>query len=972
MRLALGLTIPAVCAFASPRVSVPIVFEQNFGQSSPQVRYLGRAPGAGIWLLDSGAVLSVDLKGRKAVLRMNVDGGKRHPQMEAVLPVSARANYFVGNDPSKWRTGVALYGEVRYRDLYPGIELAFHGDGQALEYDWIVGPGADPRAIRMSFQGADKISIDEAGDLVLRMGDFEVRHKRPKLLQDGSEVAGRFVRRGRSIGFEVTGYDVTRPLTIDPVLTYASYLGGANADTIAGVSIDPQGALLVVGSTDSINLPAKKGVFLSPPNTTGYVMVAKFDPAGSIGASLVWLTFLGGRVFDQGTAIATDKQGGVYVTGYTESRDFPTKNAFQPNFATKYNCSYKDFNGNGFVAPCDDAFITKITAGGDMLEYSSFIGGEADDGGYSVFVDSTGIAYVSGFSGSTDFNTTPTAYQRRLNGALGMTFNSFVAKVSATGKLMYSSLLGGEGTDIAFASAVDGKGNICLVGDTTSTKFPTANAFHAAFSGARDGFVAELNTSLLGPAQLIYSTYLGGAGGATRLRAAAVDAQGAIYVAGGTNSSQYPVTVQSNAVSAFLPRLNQAPDPNDPNPLQLFQDAVVTKLNPTATGTAQLVYSSYFGGSGYDDAYGMVLDSTGKIVLVGSTDSPDFPITADGFQQVYSNVPFSPMAFVAKIDPSPQASPSVIYSTYYGAGHEVANAVAIDATSMAIAGTAYSAGLPVTPGAFQPHYGGGGTVGSTGTMQGDGFIARFDTTTNGPTITAATNAASFAAAGPGAAPGEMVTFFGSKLGPDSLVGSVLDSNGKLPTTVEGCQALADGTPSPIVYVWTNQTSVILPYALTSKIGKDPIYVQIVCNGVAGNLFPLKITDSAPGIFSAGNGQAAVLNANGSANSAANPAAIGSLVQIFATGEGVLSPMGVDGRIETGPVDSIPKPVLPVSVTFAGVTSPNITYYGVAPFAVDGLMQVDAEVPPGISSGNVEIILIVGSGQSPKGLNIAVK
>ena len=183
-------------------------------------------------------------------------------------------------------------------------------------------------------------------------------------------------------------------------------------------------------------------------------MVAKFDPSGSIGASLLWLTFLGSSFFDHGTGVATDKQGAVYVTGYTESRDFPTKNAFQPKFASTFNCEFKDLNGQGFVAPCDDAFISKIAGTGDVLEYSSFLGGEADDGGFSVFVDGSGIAYVSGFSGSNNFNTTTTAYERKLKGA----FNSFVAKVGATGKLMYSTLIGGDAADIIYASVVDAQG----------------------------------------------------------------------------------------------------------------------------------------------------------------------------------------------------------------------------------------------------------------------------------------------------------------------------------------------------------------------------------------------------------------------------------------------------------------------------------------------------------------------------------
>jgi len=972
MRFLLVIPLAAACAFSSPRHPLPISFEKNSGQTSAQVRYFGRVPGAEIWLLDSGAVLGVKLKGRQAVLRMTGEGAKRHPRMDATEPLGARANYFIGNDPAKWRTRVPLFARVSYHDFYPGIDLAFHGDGHALEYDWILAPRADPLAIRMSFEGADHIMIEESGDLVLAMGDFEVRHKRPKLLQDGREVAGHFVRRGSSIGFEVAGYDTTRPLTIDPVLTYASYLGGAESDFAAGVAFDPQGALLLVGGTSSINLPAKNGLFLSPPNTNGYAMVAKFDPTVSGADSLVWLSFIGGTYYDQGEAIATDSAGAVYITGYTESANFPTKNPFQPAFATKYNCNFQGINGTTVTAPCNDGFISKLAPTGDTLIYSSYIGGEADDGGAAVFVDSAGIAYVAGVSGSPDFITTPTGYQRRLNGSLGSTFNGFVAKVDPTGKLLYSTLIGGVGSDFVRGVTVDSQGDVILVGDTTSTNFPTANALKATLSATRDGFVAELKTSMLGPAQLIYSTYVGGTGGDTSLRGVAVDTQGAIYAVGGTNSAQYPTTGQSTTAAALLPRVNAVPDPNDPNPLGLLQDAVVTKLNPALTGQAQLIYSTYLGGSGYDDAYGVALDSTGKIVLAGATDSPDFPVTADGFQQVYSAAPFSPFAFIAKIDPSPQAPASVAYASYYGVGDEIANGVAVNATTMAIAGTAYAAGLPVTPGAYQQKFGGGGSIGSANVLVGDAFVASFDTTKTGPTITAATNAASFVPAGQGAAPGEMVTFFGSSLGPSSLVGSVLDADGKLPTTVEGCQVLADGNPSPIVYVWTNQTSVILPYELRPKIGAGSVFAQIVCNGVTGNLFPLKIVDAAPGIFSAGNGQAAVLNADGSANSAANPAAKGSLVQIFATGEGVLSPAGVDGRIENGPVASIPKPVLPVSVTFGGLLSPKITYAGVAPGAVDGLLQVDAQIPSGVTSGNVEIILIVGDGQSPKGLNISVK
>ena len=295
-------------------------------------------------------------------------------------------------------------------------------------------------------------------------------------------MAGRFVRRGSAIGFEVAGYDTTRPLTIDPVLTYGSYLGGAESDYAAGVAIDPQGALLIVGGTSSINLPAKNGLFLSPPNGNGYAMVAKFDPTASGADSLVWLSFIGGTYYELGEAVATDSAGAVYITGYTESANFPTKNPFQPAFATKYNCNFAGINGVDFTASCDNGFISKLTPTGDVLVYSSYIGGEADDGGLAVFVDSAGIAYVAGFSGSPDFTTTPTGYQRKLNGALGSSFNGFVAKVDPAGKLLYSTLIGGQGSDFVRGVTVDSAGDVILVGDTTSINFPTANALKASLS----------------------------------------------------------------------------------------------------------------------------------------------------------------------------------------------------------------------------------------------------------------------------------------------------------------------------------------------------------------------------------------------------------------------------------------------------------------------------------------------------------
>lgn len=222
----------AVGAPARPSVSIPVVFEKNAGQTDGQVRFFGRANGARLWLVDGGAVFSVERENKTAVVRMNLQGARPHPRIEGAEPLPAKANYFTGNSPQLWRRDVSEYGAVSYSDVYPGIDLLFHASDRSIEYDWIISPGADPRQIQMSFEGADRIGIDSAGDLVLGIGGVEVRQRRPHLYQQDRdrrerEVEGRFVLRGSMLGFEVGSYDDSRTLTIDPILTYATHIGGS-------------------------------------------------------------------------------------------------------------------------------------------------------------------------------------------------------------------------------------------------------------------------------------------------------------------------------------------------------------------------------------------------------------------------------------------------------------------------------------------------------------------------------------------------------------------------------------------------------------------------------------------------------------------------------------------------------------------------------------------------------------------------
>jgi len=542
--------------------------------------------------------------------------------------------------------------------------------------------------------------------------------------------------------------------------------------------------------------------------------------------------------------------------------------------------------------------------------------------------------------------------------------NGFVTEVGPSGALLYSTYLGGEANDFIYGSALDSQGNIYVVGQASSKFFPTLNAFQPARAAAYDGFVAKLNTSLPHTSGLLYSTYLGGSSGNSLLFGAAADSQGHVYVVGGTNASNYPVTA-----SALQPAFNGVPNSADPNPFGLLNDAVVTQLNPSAAGAAQLLYSTFLGGSGYNTAYSAAVDSQGKLVVAGATDSANFPVTQDGFDQNNAALPFQSKAFITRIDPTVPGPAGLLYSPYYGGGANDGPsitsgvAVAADPTGVSIVGTTSSTNMPVTAHGYQTAFG--------GAPESDAFVARFDITKTIPAIIDITNAASYVSAAPAAAPGEIVALFGTNIGPPTLADAQLDTAGKIATTVAGCQVLVNGVAAPIVYTSALQTSVILPYELQiSQV--EAAMAQVVCNGVAGGVFPLHIVSAAPAIFSSANGQAAVLNSDGSVNSPANPAARGSLVQIFGTGEGALSPAGEDGRIENGPVSGIPKPVLPVSVTFAGIASPDIEYAGVAAGSVDGLLQVNAKVPPSAPSGIVPIVLIVGGVQSQPGLIIAIK
>ena len=495
---------------------LPLYFEANRGQTDAQVKFLSRGGRHVLFLTPTEAVLvlttppqAADEKsptrggkpgrleeGTRTVLRMTFAGGNPMPRLAGLDELPGKVNYFIGNDAAKWRTNVPTYARVHYQDLYPGIDLIYYGNPRQLEYDLVVRPGADPGRIVLGFQGADKLEVDADGDLVFHTAGAAIRQRKPVIYQevDGlrRDIAGGYVlRETRTVGFKVDTYDPSRPLIIDPVLFYSTYLGGMGTDAGRAIAVDPSGNAYVTGETLSSNFPTIAGAFDTSFNGGGVfgdAFVTKVNPTGS---GLVYSTYLGGIGDDQGLGIAVDGSGNAYVTGRTSSTDFPvTRGAFQTSY------------GGG----TDDVFVTKLNSTGSALLYSTYLGGSAQDIGNGIAVDTSGSAYVtgvtsSGLAATTSFPTTPGTLAPSY---IGGSSDAFVTKLTTTGSaLVYSTYLGGSGFDEGTGIAVDSlpTPNAYVVGFTSSTNFPTTmGAFQTTFGGGTsDAFVAKITEAALPP-----------------------------------------------------------------------------------------------------------------------------------------------------------------------------------------------------------------------------------------------------------------------------------------------------------------------------------------------------------------------------------------------------------------------------------------------------------------------------------------
>jgi len=1030
-----------ICAHAR-LMAVPLWFEPNQGQVHSSVQFLARD----LYLGDARLAIHA---GDQPVV-MDLIGARKHIQAEGLDPLPGITSYFLGNDPKKWRPGVPHYARVRYRDVYPGIDVIFYGNeaGQ-LEYDFVVAPGADASAIRLAYN--QPVRVDSNGDLMI--GD--VRQKRPRMFQEGRELACRYVRTGDAFQLALPAYDHSQPLTVDPVLVFSTYLGGPALETGSGVKVDAQGNIYL-SMSDRAPVDPTLSPFQQSSGGSYVAFAIKFSPKGK---SILWYAYLGGTGDTSSTAIAVDGSGNVYLAGNTSAFDFPVKNAFQTQF------------GGGF----NDAYFAKISSDGLSVLYASYLGGENEDAGESVAVDSSGNAYVGGYTHSHQFPVKNSLQ------SYGGGQDGFITEVSPTGSVVFSTYLGGSGDDYILALGMDGSA-IYVTGHTTSSDFPLKGGMPSL--PGETLFLSKLVPT--GP-QIVYSTLLGGSGSCIGFGVGA-DTNGNAYVSGVTDDG-------------FL--VKDAFQPNYGG----HGDSFLLKIDPTG---ANIVFATYLGGSDleYQSLNSLALDQAGNVFITGFTYSADFPVKYSLQPFVSGNSQYKTNVFVAEFS----ASGSLIYSTLFGGhGDNRGSSLTVDSNdNVYVTGFVAATDFPVLN-AFQSTFGGGGdaflfklapdvappspfsptpgaaqftlfiggslpapqtisipsggpfsittsnapwasaspqsgttpetltisvnpaglapkvysgtiqivppsgtpftlpvtlnvlapapvvtsispstvalnSAATTFTVTGSGFtsasVIKFQassqlTTTfidsdalqfslpkdfftasgtysvnvsnpqaalSGPltftvgappptfAATSVVNAASYASGS--VAPGEIVTVFGSNFG-----------------TMANTSVMFDNVPATLVYVTAMQLAATVPYSVT---GANSTTLVITSNGVASTPVSLNVSPSVPAIFSSdasGTGQAAALNQNNTVNGPSNPAAAGSIVALYGTGGGALT------------TDALPLLKLPVTATVGGVPA-TVYYAGIAPGLVEGAMQVNVQIPSGVTPGPaVSIAVMVGNATS---------
>jgi hypothetical protein len=669
--------------------SQPMRFVENQGQWDPQVAYMARKQGMTAWLQKDRITFQFEKRdapdhAQGITMQMTFENASEWVSLTGEEKQLSKHNYFIGNDRSQWRSGVSSYAQVVYRNLYEGVDLRMREAADWLEYDLLLSQGADLSDVVICLEGLKGLHIDENGNLVLETEFGPITQEPATAWYETSSgdripVACNFrLIDAQRYGFSVEN-DLGLALVIDPGLEWSTFLGGNNDDHCISLGLTATGQIIITGATMSVDFPTTPGAYdttFSGSACDGFVSCLSAD-----GSQLLWSTAIGGNSADVLFDVALDGSGRVIVAGSTYSSDFPTtpgaydtthngtsdgmivclssdgsqllystylgsaaqdmivaldvSNAGDAvvggytgsvNFPTTTGAYDTTYNGGA-----RDAFVTRITADGTALVYSTYIGGSNDDGNVyqypiiensdlmCVLLDNSENAIISGATRSTDFPTTPNAYDTTWNGGY---WDIFVAKFAATGsELIFSTYLGGSSWEAPLCNSMclSENGLIGIGGSTASTNFPTTqSAFDTTFNGdLQDAIVALLDPT---GSQLLYSTFIGGPATYDVLGSLAFDMDGDILFTGQADSD-FPTT--PGAYDTTL-----AGD----------VDAFVARLSPEGNGQADLIYSSYIGGASDEAAIDLAIVDDSTVVLVGFTVSSNFPTTSGAYDTSYGGV----------------------------------------------------------------------------------------------------------------------------------------------------------------------------------------------------------------------------------------------------------------------------------------------------------------------------------------------
>jgi hypothetical protein len=647
-RVALAIALAFACAGASaapPPLQLPLRFEPS------GAGFVARMPGWALTLAGGTATLVFAEPSRAVQIRVAcADAGAA---LAGESPSSAPSHAFLGADPARWRRSIPAFERVRARGVRPGVDLVYYGAEGTLEFDLVAEPGADLASLELLVEGADSVATAPDGALALRIAGQTIELRAPVAYQERggarTSVLARFERRAADrFGFAIGAHDAARPLVIDPVLSVASYLGGSTRDAGRAIAIDATGAIYLTGETISPDFPVTPGA-VQPAFAGGEqdIYVAKVDPSGS---KLLWATYLGGSLHDRGFSIAVDAYGSPVITGRTGSTDFPVVAALQPTigggdddafvvklapdgasleFSTYLGGSDLDrglaigVDADGqivvagltlsldfptrapiqasYAGGVSDAFVAKLSAGGALLRFSTYLGGSGSDNVRGLAIDAQNRVLLCGDTDSTDFPVAQALQPANAGGS-----DAWVGRLDPDGTVLApATYYGGSGNDFALGCDTSPTGEAVLGGITTSTDFPLRNPVQAVEAGDLDAYVAKLDAGL---ATRVYSTYLGGSSTDFGLDVA-LDAQGGATLVGSSSSTNYPTAHPIQAANAGI------------------FDTIITRLGPNGS----LDWSTYLGGSQSEIAFdrmGVAVDPFGRPVLTGITLSYDHPVAA--------------------------------------------------------------------------------------------------------------------------------------------------------------------------------------------------------------------------------------------------------------------------------------------------------------------------------------------------------